>query len=319
MTLKGHLDSVYSVAVSLDGSLIASASGDYTVRLWNTETGASVGAFEGHTNYAYTVCFSPDSSLVASGSRDASVRLWSTAPASTEPLGFRAAVSAVAVSSKWVAVGADDKTLALYAVADGVLARTINGHTDNVCAVAISADDTKVVSGAWDKTARIWSMSTGMLLHVLEGHADWVGCVGFSPDASLVVTGGDDHSVRLWRASDGRLLRELLGHTRFVEDVCFSLDAARVLSVGGDGVARVWVVADGKEEAHYPKNHVPSAVHGQFDLIKARWAFQSLVLAAEGTVSCTVDDVEPLGALWHQGALVVHRGAGGKSVGVWSA
>ena len=42
--------------------------------------------------------------------------------------------------------------------------KVLEGHTNNVAAVAISTDGAKIVSGSWDKTVRVWSMETGEVL-----------------------------------------------------------------------------------------------------------------------------------------------------------
>jgi len=74
--LEGHTGWVNAVAFSPDGSLLASASWDGTVRLWNPTTGQEVQKLEGHTDSVRAVAFSPDGSLLASASWDETVRLW---------------------------------------------------------------------------------------------------------------------------------------------------------------------------------------------------------------------------------------------------
>src|SRR5947208_1641032 len=74
--LEGYSNSVLAVAFLLDGQLLACASSNKTVRLWDANTGASWGILKSYSSYVYAVAFSLDGQLLTSASDDNIVRLW---------------------------------------------------------------------------------------------------------------------------------------------------------------------------------------------------------------------------------------------------
>ena len=73
---KGHTGLVFDVAVSPDGSTLATASFDNTIKLWDIKTGKEKATLKGHTQPVYCVAFSPDGNLIASSGADNTIKIW---------------------------------------------------------------------------------------------------------------------------------------------------------------------------------------------------------------------------------------------------
>ena len=75
-TLTGHTDDVHAVVWSPDGTRLASASEDLTVRVWDPVTGTQLATLTGHTHGVRAVAWSPDGTRLASASEDDTARVW---------------------------------------------------------------------------------------------------------------------------------------------------------------------------------------------------------------------------------------------------
>ncbi|KAJ2720691.1 SCF ubiquitin ligase complex subunit cdc4 [Coemansia sp. Benny D115] len=73
-TFEGHTDSVRAVAGY--GNMVVSGSYDFSIRVWNLESGSLVHRLEGHTSKVYTIVLDTDQHLIFSGSMDGTIRVW---------------------------------------------------------------------------------------------------------------------------------------------------------------------------------------------------------------------------------------------------
>ena len=242
-TLAGHTSTVWGVAFSPDGRLLATVSTDTTARLWDPATGEHRRTLTGHDEPLSSVAFSPDGRLLATPSTDTTARLWN--PGTGEhrrTLTGPAPVTGVAFSpdGRLLATAGYDKTARLWDPGTGEHRRTLTGHDDWVRGVAFSPDGRLLATASDDMTARLWDPATGEHRRTLTGHDSAVTGVAFSPDGRLLATASNDGTARLWDPGTGEHLRTLTGHTGPVTGVAFSPVERLLATAGGDKMARIW-------------------------------------------------------------------------------
>ncbi|WP_405109288.1 hypothetical protein OG559_28250 [Micromonospora sp. NBC_01405] len=195
--------------------LLASASYDAAVHLWDPETGQAVHALAGHLAPVNALCAVPvgDTVLLASGGDDCRIRIW-------EPETGRR-VRVVGPQARWVvralctvpvdgrillAAGYADSTVRLWDPVDGRLVRHLGaqqGGVNAVCAVTVDGA-TRLASAAGDGTVVLWDPDSGERLDSFDDEAPRYALCTVEMDGEvLLAAAGDGIGVTLWDPASG--------------------------------------------------------------------------------------------------------------------
>jgi WD40 repeat protein len=171
---RSHAQGINALAFSPDGKLLASASTDMTVALWNMETMQEESKILNVSGLVpLALAFSPDGKTLSVG---------------TGPRDFRVRRPG---------------EIQLWEVETRMLRGSLRGHGRAVTSLAYSADGRTLVSGSADTTVRFWDLPAGREYGMLKGHQAAVGfeglAVALSADGRWLATASMDRTVKLWK------------------------------------------------------------------------------------------------------------------------
>ncbi|MEG4186942.1 WD40 repeat domain-containing protein, partial [Microcoleus sp. Pol17_C1] len=128
------------------------------------------------------------------------------------------------------------------------LLRTLEGHSNSVYAVALTADSKRAISGSRDNTLKVWDLTTGSELFTLKGHSDWVNAVAVTPDGKRAISGSRDNTLKVWDLTNRKEEFTLKGHNDCVNAVALTADGKRAISGSDDNTLKVWDLTNRKEQ-----------------------------------------------------------------------
>jgi len=253
--LEGHTATVWAVAFSPDGSLLASASADGAIILWDTKTWEHKEPLRGHEGDVYSLSFSPDGQTLASASKDKTIKLWdartgqlSSVRLPTEHTGEVLRV-AYSPNGQLLASTGKDRTLRLWYVNNGWKSKLLAGHMDEVRAIAFSPDGKTLASTGYDKKIIVRDLQSGAEVQQLNTGTQSFISLAFSPDGQYLICGGEGGAIKrwTWQAQDGKWkeLDSLKYPADLVNSLAVSPDSKLLVSAGKDNRILLWDLQSG--------------------------------------------------------------------------
>lgn len=235
---------VECLAFSPDGTRVATAHRDHTIRVWSTATRASVGQPMRTTGRLDDIAFARTNRWLIGHDATFSLHVWDvvTGQPVCAPLNRRERVQVWTLdpSGERLAFGNHRGELALVELEVRRPEHLALRHGAPVVAAAWNPQGNRVATGGEDGSVRLWDAVTGATNGIRLGPRATITALQFSPRDGSLLTASVDGTAQRWDSTNGLRLGPPLTHRDAILAASFSPDGRLIATASRDHTARVW-------------------------------------------------------------------------------
>lgn len=275
-------NTIVSLALSPDGSTIATGDTRGRIVLWNAGTLQPTLEIENGQDFVNAVAFSPDDGTLAAVD-SGQLRLWRVADGKAtlvRAFSAQSRMTNVVWSPDGAYVYVNDSVTRRWDAASGAEAPSLDDGTRRAPRrLATSPDGRTIATAGDDPVVTLWDAATGRLRRTLAGPSDAVTSMTFNHDGTLLASGGDDGAIAIWDATTGSRRSTIARLASPVDAVAFSPDGGSLVSGHRNRMVILWNPETGElNEA------LPGHANGLLDLEFTRDGAGLLSIAFEDTL-----------------------------------
>ena len=259
--LKGHSSYIWSIIhiYEYKNYLIASASQDSTIKLWNLQNNTCEITLTGHNNWVTSISLlKSDTNTLISASYDHTVKFWNLDLGSCiktiVSVFGKGVLNSYFFNETYIVYGSVGNSLKVFDYEKDEEVFTLLGHQNLVnCFCNLGHFNVDLIcSGSDDRTIKIWNLSLGTLENTLFGHKECVNSLihlsGYQDN--LLASASDDKSIRIWDLSKYECISQLNFHSSWVKSILHIKSKINIFFSHGDtGSVICWKLIKSNDDA----------------------------------------------------------------------
>lgn len=175
-TRRAHDKEINALAMAPNDALFATASFDKLGKVWDVESGETVGVLRGHKRGLWDVSFCQYDRVIATCSGDKTARVW--------------------------------------LLTDYTCTTTLEGHTNAVQRCRFTKKNTQLVTSGADGLVKVWDTKASECIGTLDNHSNRIWALDVKEDGLSMATADADGNISVWTDNTEQLLQENEEKTR---------------------------------------------------------------------------------------------------------
>jgi WD40 repeat protein len=250
-----HKNTISAIAVSDDGSLVASADTYRRICIWDGATSSLIHVFDDHTRPVKGLAMVQNGRFAVSVGDDKAIRVWNLTFPGKEmrPFGHTEAVFGVSLLSDHrpsdipsaISCG-NDRTVRLWDTRTGYCLKTLTGHQGAVYFVAFLPVRGFAVSASKDGTMQVWNLKHGVAQRILADTSTGLEHFVLHAQNGLAITVRSSGDPTIWDTNLGRQIGTLPVKQSRLIGISWLPDAKAALTIDESAAVKIWSVPNGE-------------------------------------------------------------------------